>query len=181
MPLTNRHHDHETREPRSAALQSTPVSPTNNVSAEKPLNDAERRAAFARELKVWRDRKTFDRVKLTPTDRRFANVVGSYTAYRRKTDGSVKAQIVPWGHHEQYEGYLRVDAPSMSLEVFRWVLFTDGEMGWQIGQMDIKAAYLQAKGFSRTIYVRPSREAGEDGIPWKLLTTAYRLTDSRML
>lgn len=51
--------------------------------------------------------------------------------------------------------YLCGDAPSVSVGVFRLVLSTAAEFGWEIGQMDIKAAHLQATGFSRVIYIRP--------------------------
>lgn len=47
--------------------------------------------------------------------------------------------------------------------------------------MDIKAAYLQATGFTREIYIRPPREAKEDGVLWQLLAAAYGLTESGRL
>eukprot|EP00171_Calliarthron_tuberculosum_P021088 IDg21088t1 len=49
------------------------------------------------------------------------------------------------------------------------------------GEMDIKAAYLQAQGFERTIYVRPPREEGRSDVLWRLTAAAYGLVDSGRL
>ncbi len=37
---------------------------------------------------------------------------------------------------------------------------------WQLGMMDVKAAYLQAKGFEREIYVRPPKEEQQPDALW---------------
>lgn len=159
---------------------STPILlPTPAASPNKVLTDAECSAAFSRYVETWTDRKAFTCVKFTPTDRRFAKFVGSHTAYRRKADGSAKARIVPWGHRDLDKDYVRGDAPSVIVEVLRLVLSTTAEFGWEIGQIDIKAAYLQATGFSRVIYTRPPREAGEKGVLWNSLTYLARHTASR--
>lgn len=45
--------------------------------------------------------------------------------------------------------------------------------------MDTKAAYLQAQGFDRDIYVRPAHEYGiSPGLLWKLTAAAHSLADS---
>ena len=43
----------------------------------------------------------------------------------------------------------------MAEEVFRLVLFLAVEFQWTIAEMDITAAYLQAEGFVRYVFVRP--------------------------
>ena len=47
--------------------------------------------------------------------------------------------------------------------------------------MDIESAYLQAKGFARTIYVRPPKEAQQPRTLWRLNAAADGLTDSGRL
>ena len=110
-----------------------------------------------------------------------ANIIGSHVRYVRKMDGKVKARICPWGNHDNEKDYLRSDAPSMLMEVFRIVISIGVEKIWDIGSMDVRAAFLQANGFNRTIYVRPPREEEQPGILWKLLTAAYGLVDSGRL
>ena len=47
--------------------------------------------------------------------------------------------------------------------------------------MDIEEAYLLAKGFARTVYVRPPRNLRQSGQLWQLKAAAYGLTDSGRL
>lgn len=109
------------------------------------------------------------------------NVIGSHVVYKRKLDGSAKARIVPWGHRDKDKDYLRGDAPSVSFDIFRLVLSLCVVFGWVIGQMDVRAAFLQARGFNRRIFVRPPREAAAHGVLWLLTAAAYGLTDSGRL
>lgn len=149
-------------------------------SATSKLTEQERAAAFQAELKKWQKRGAYTPVKAetVPKD---ANIVGSHVIYKRKLDLTPKARIVPWGHRDQDKDFLRGDAPSISLEVFHFILSLASAMKWKIGQMDIETAFLQALGFRRTIFVRPPREAGTPHILWKLELPAYGLTDSGRL
>jgi len=110
-----------------------------------------------------------------------ANIIGSHVRYVRKMDGSVKARICPWGNHDAEKFDLRSDAPSMLMEIFRLVISIGVEQRWNIGSMDVRAAFLQADGFNRTIYVRPPREEDQRDIYWQLLAAAYGLVDSGRL
>ncbi len=110
-----------------------------------------------------------------------SNIIGSHTDYRRKMDGRVKARIVPWVHRDTEKYFLRTDAPSMNMEVFRLVVSISVEMQWDICEMDVTAAFLQARGFNRDIFVRPPREEGAQGVLWKLTAAAYGLVDSGRL
>ena len=55
------------------------------------------------------------------------------------------------GPRDDEKGYIRSDPPCMNFEIFRLVLSIAAENHWPIGQMDVKAAFLQAKGFHRDI------------------------------
>ncbi len=153
---------------------------SSESSVSKALSDDERKSAFRKELEKWRKREAFTAVEENSVSMD-ANVIGSHAIYRRKLDGSAKARIVPWGHMDKDKDFIRGDAPSISFEVFRLLLSIAAEMKWEIGQMDIEAAFLQALGFNRVIYVRPPREAGLKGILWRLNLAAYGLTDSGRL
>ena len=153
---------------------------TASDSASSPLTNEERIAAFNIELRKWEKRNAHSEVDAKSVDRR-ENIIGSHVAYRRKLDGTAKARIVPWGHRDRDKDYLRGDAPSVSFDVFRLIMSLAAEHRWEIGQIDIEAAYLQAQGFVRTIYVRPPREAQRRDKLWKLNAAAYGLTDSGRL
>lgn len=44
--------------------------------------------------------------------------------------------------------------------------------------MDAEAAFLQARGFSREVYVRPPKESNDLTVLWLLLAPSYGLADS---
>jgi len=93
----------------------------------------------------------------------------------------VKARICPWGHRDKEKEWHRSDAPCMSMEIFRLVLSLATEFKWEIGEMDITAAYLQAKGFDRDVYVKPPKEDNSSNVLWLLTAAAYGLTNSGRL
>lgn len=47
--------------------------------------------------------------------------------------------------------------------------------------MDVKSAYIQARGFGKDKYVRPPLKEKDSNGLWKLLVPAYGLTDSGRL
>eukprot|EP00171_Calliarthron_tuberculosum_P004750 IDg4750t1 len=95
-----------------------------------------------------------------------------------KNNGSVKARIVPWGHRESEKSTLRTDAPCMLMECFRLVMSIAAENAWDVGEMEITAAFLQAFGFSRLVFVRPPPEESTSEQLWQLTAAAYGLSDS---
>lgn len=88
---------------------------------------------------------------------------------------------MPWGHRDDDRDQLRSDSPCVNLQIFRLVLSIAAERCWSIGQMDIRTAFLQAKGFERVIYVKPPVEENDPSGLWKLLAAAYGLVDSGRL
>lgn len=50
-----------------------------------------------------------------------------------------------------------------------------------LGQIDISTAYIQAKGFTRVVYVKTPKEAQDPTGLWKLQSPAYDLVDSELL
>ena len=110
-----------------------------------------------------------------------ANIIGSHVIYRRKPDGSVKARIVPWRNHDKEKLGLRTDAPCMSMETFRLIISLAVENNWELCEMDVAAAFLQAKNFNRVVFVRPPKEENSTGFLWQLTKAAYGLVDSPRL
>lgn len=153
--------------------------PTNSLNDTK-ISSEERRRAYASEFNSWVAEDAFIRVERSSV-RKDANVIGSHTVFHRKDDGRVKARIVPWGHRDLERDELRSDSPCANLEIFRLVLSIAAEHAWELGQMDITAAFLQASGFDREVYVRPPKEANDATGLWKLQAAAYGLVNSGRL
>jgi Reverse transcriptase (RNA-dependent DNA polymerase) len=76
---------------------------------------------------------------------------------------------------------MRTDAPTISVEVLRMIVSIAVENQWRIGSLDVKAAYLQATGFNRIIYVRPPKEDEDRNNLCKIEKPAHGLADSGRL
>eukprot|EP00171_Calliarthron_tuberculosum_P023568 IDg23568t1 len=160
------------------AYVPTAVQPTNKLIS--PISNAERRISYAKERNAWDVKEAImvvERRSVNPN----SNIIGSHVVYKRKPDGSVKARIVPWGHRDLEKDDLRSDSPCMNPENFRLLLSISVEKNWEIAEMDIAAAYLQATGFIRDIFVVPPREEQVRGVLWKLKKAAYGLADGGRL
>eukprot|EP00171_Calliarthron_tuberculosum_P023073 IDg23073t1 len=122
-----------------------------------PITNTEKRSSYAAERNNWDRMQAIQIVsrKDIPPD---ANLIGSHVIYKRKQDGRVKARIVPWGHKD-----------------------AEKEFSWAIGEMDVTAAFLQAQGFKRQVYVRPPRDECAADQFWRLTAAAYGLCDSGRL
>lgn len=144
------------------------------------LSPSERQVAFDKEHSDWHSKAAFKRVNKSEVPQE-ANIIGSHTIYRRKDDGTAKARIVPWGHRDPERHGIICDLTCLNPETFRILLSIIAEQGWDIAQMDAEAAFLQAKGFHRQIYVRPTRETQDPTGLWLLLAAAYGLADSGRL
>ncbi|CAM9144943.1 unnamed protein product, partial [Phaeothamnion confervicola] len=107
---------------------------------------------------------------------------------KRNTDGSVvrfKARLVAQGFNQQ-EGvdYVQeeLSAPVASMDEVRTALAVGIYFDWEIEQMDIDTAYLNAP-VSEEIYMRPPKGfevSGPDGKPmvWRLRRSLYGLRQS---
>lgn len=165
---------------RHASASVSWASATFVTEPNKSLSTEERTASFNKELQVWKNRKAFKRIGRNDAPAG-ANVIGSHTVFRRKDDGSAKARIVPWGHRDPARYDLRCDLPCLNPDIFRLTLSIAAEKAWRVCQMDAEAAFLQARGFSRAVYVRPPKESNDPNGLWLLLAPAYGLADSGRL
>jgi len=152
----------------------------NETIGSKIISESEKTSSYAKEIQNWKNMHAFIPISWKDVPKN-ANIIGSHVVWRRKSDGTVKARICPWGHRDIEKAQLRTDAPCMSEEVFRLVLSLATEFEWTIAEMDITAAYLQAKGFEREIFVRPPQQETSSNQIWKLTKAAYGLADSGRL
>lgn len=166
------------RNPTHHLTAPTPSQPPQQIN--QVLSASERVESYNKEKGSWIDAAAYERIDKSriPSG---SNIIGSHVVYKRKSDGTPKARIVPWGHRDADKDEVRGDAPSLNLDSMRIVISMAVEQGWTLRKMDVKSAYLQAKGFDRDVYVRPPREENDKTGLWKLLKPAYGLTESGRL
>ena len=110
-----------------------------------------------------------------------ANVIGSRWVVTKKErqDGqkeAIKARLVAQGFQESNKP--QSDAPAAHRESFKLFLAVAAMKEFEICSPDICAAFLQAKGLDRDVYVRPPKDIKKDGIVWKLVKPLYGLDDA---
>jgi Reverse transcriptase (RNA-dependent DNA polymerase) len=98
-----------------------------------------------------------------------------------KDESTLKSRIVPDGRSDSEKDFLRTDSPTMAVEIFRFLISIAAERGWTLASLVIKAAYLQAEGYNRLVFVKPPREEGDVANLWLLIAAAYGLVDSDLL
>jgi Reverse transcriptase (RNA-dependent DNA polymerase) len=141
---------------------SMPFTQTSKLATPEEMAES-----YLKEKQNWSDAEAFKLVTKAELPRG-ANVIGSHVIYKYNSNGSLKARIVPHGHMDDEKAFMRTDAPTMSTEVMRLLISVVAERGWRIGSLDVKAAYLQADGFNRDIFVRPPSEEGDSKHLWRL-------------
>lgn len=119
----------------------TAVSGRSEEVSRQALTKEGRTAALKSELIEWGKSGVYPAVDAAsvPSD---PYIFGSYIVYRRKLDGSAKACIVLWGQRDKDKEFLHGDSQTVSFEVFRLVQSIAANMKWEIGQMDVEAAFL---------------------------------------
>jgi Reverse transcriptase (RNA-dependent DNA polymerase) len=150
------------------------------TSSSKLALQEEMAESYLQEKNNWVKAKAFNLVKIADVPVG-ANIISSHVVYKWKAEDSLKARIVPHGHRDDEKQFLRTDAPTMSVEILRLIVSIAVENNWKIGSLDVKAAYLQATGFNRKIYVRPPKEERDSNNVWRLEKPAYGLADSGRL
>lgn len=90
-----------------------------------------------------------------------SNVINSHIVYKVKVEENIhmriKASICPHGNRDKMKGKIRKDSVSDRFDVIMLLLSMATILGFHIGCIDIKSAYLQSGPIKRTIYVRPPR------------------------
>ena len=139
--------------------------------------------AFDRELNEnWADTVVEVNDEDVPQD---ANVITSHVVYKVKQaeDGTrkLKARLVPHGNRDSQKDSVRSDSSAAGFSVIRLLLMLTIFLGFKMGILDVKGAYLQSGPCRRTIYVRPPREwrSRKKGRKlWKLFKLPYGITEA---
>ena len=90
-----------------------------------------------------------------------------------------KARLVARGFEEMDDSVQR-DSPTCSAEAMKLVLTILAMKGWIPKSMDMKIAFLQGDKLKRNIYVKPPREAQDDGYLWHFEKCICRLGDASL-
>ncbi|CAN0071865.1 unnamed protein product, partial [Phaeothamnion confervicola] len=169
-----------------AAAIASDLDPATYEEAMRSSDAVQWRKALESEYLSLQEHGTFEICEL-PAERK---ALGCRWVLKKKrnTDGSVarfKARLVAQGFNQQ-EGvdYVpeELSAPVASMDEVRTALAVGTYFDWEIEQMDIDTAYLNAP-VSEEIYMRPPKGfevSGPDGKPmvWRLRRSLYGLRQS---
>ena len=92
----------------------------------------------------------------------------------QKTD--IKGRIVAKGFQE--EDKPQSDSPTLLRESLKMYFAVAANEKFNIRSLDIRAAFLQAKGLNREIYMEPPKDIKNEGKIWKLQKPLYGLNDA---
>ena len=98
---------------------------------------------------------------------------------KEKADGQkaqIKGRLVAKGFLEEEKP--QSDSPTMLRESLKMYFAIASNEGFKIRSVDIKTAFLQAKGLEREIYMEPPKDIKKEGKIWKLKKPLYRLNDA---
>ena len=87
-----------------------------------------------------------------------------------------KARLVARGFEEDSSS-LKIESPTCSKDSFRIMLTVVCSMKWKIHSIDIKSAFLQGMPLSRSVFLKPPKEAETESV-WKLKQAVYGLNDA---
>ena len=96
-----------------------------------------------------------------------------------KEDGFKKARLVARGFEDAELNPAEKQSPTCSKELLRCLLTFSATKGWKLHSIDIKAAFLPGEHASRTVTIRPPKEAETPKL-WLLNKCVYGLADASL-
>lgn len=111
------------------------------------------------------------------------NIISAHFVFKvkKEEDGSrrLKARLCPHGNRDQMKEDVRKDSATAQFHIIRLMLSLVVVLGFRIGVIDIKGAYLQSGEIKRRIYVRPPPDiSGTRGSLWLLTLLPYGITEA---
>merc|ERR1712002_185008 len=98
---------------------------------------------------------------------------------KEKSDGqkaAVKGRIVAKGFQEGDKP--QSDSPTLLRESLKMYFAVAANEGFNLRSLDIRAAFLQAKGLDREVFMEPPKDVKKEGKLWKLKKPLYGLNDA---
>ena len=150
---------------------SSEVLLTNSPSPNPNVHEA-----MIEELNKWKENEVYEVVD--DVGQKFISV--HWVITEKIIDGrpKLKARLVARGFEEE-DVKIPKDSPTCSKESLRLVFTFIAANKWTCNSIDIKAAFLQGKGISRSVFLKPPKEASSSKTClWKLKTCVYGLVDA---
>ena len=94
----------------------------------------------------------------------------------RWSKSQVKGRIVAKGYQEGKKP--QSDSPTLLGESLKMYFVVAANEGFDIRSIDIRAAFLQANGLDREVYMEPPKDIKKQGQLWKLKKPLYGLNDA---
>ena len=98
---------------------------------------------------------------------------------KERADGQkadYKGRLVARGFQEKSAP--QSDSPTMRRESLKLLLSVAANEGFSLRSIDIRAAFLQAKGLEREIFMMPPKDVQKQGMIWRLKKPLYGLNDA---
>ena len=140
------------------------------------VNDEQFDGAKLVELENWKQNKVYEEVE--NTGQKTISTRWVCTLKETKEGLKPKARLVARGF-EDWHTDIQKDSPTCLSESFRTALAVIAQKQWDVHTIDIKTAFLQSAKMSRTVYIRPPREANSKNL-WKLNKCVYGLSDASL-
>lgn len=114
---------------------------------------------------------------------RSENIIGAHFVFKIKQeeDGTrrLKARLCPHGNRDKLKDEVRKDSATAQFDIIRLMISIIVILGFRMGIIDVKGAYLQSGNIRRKIYVRPPAEIPNTrGQLWLLTKLPYGITEA---
>ena len=149
--------------------------PTESILLTQVSDQTDVKAAKIKELDNWKIHNVYSEV--TNNGQRAISTRWVITEKFNNGERFIKARLVARGFEEDDLDKLRTDSPTCgqeSLQILMAIIVTNC---WKINSLDIKAAFLQGKGITRDLLIKPPKEANTAKL-WRLNKTVYGLNDA---
>lgn len=137
-----------------------------------PLSEPGKINTYAAEKSDWIDLGAYTTMQKSHISKS-SYIIGANVVYKRNPNGESKALICPWGNHDIENDFLHTDSTTIPVGLLRLFLLVQLEHDWNYSALDVKAAYLQADGFVRDVFVRLPRRIllleTREGSEWLIL------------
>ena len=130
------------------------------------------------ELDNWKSNEVYEVVK--DVGQNFLTTRWVCTLKQKKTGVTPKARLVARGFEDADNENVQRDSPTCSAESLRAIHAVLCQNNWKAHSMDIKTAFLQGEKMTRTVYIKPPKEAKQSCVLWKLQKCVYGLVDASL-
>ena len=149
--------------------------PTESILLTQVSDQIDVKAAKIKKLDNWKIHDVYSEV--TNNGQRGISTRWVITEKFNNGERFIKARLVAHGFEQGDLDKLRTDSPTCGKESLQILMAMIVTNCWKINYLDIKAAFLQGKGITRDLLIKPAKEANTTTL-CRLNKTVYGLNDA---